>query len=108
MRTNPSTNLVLASLTNAFDRIISFIPQLIGRIVILIIGIILAAILRAIVIRILQAVHFERWFRRAGVLDYLSDIFAANLIQILFTGVVITVALGAGLAIGFGGQDAVR
>lgn len=207
---NTLGNQIASAFTNALGRIVSFIPQLIAGLIILIIGIVIAAVLRTLVRRGLDALDLDRWFAVAGIekgehkhmwseilsqlvywtiflaflipaveswgvpritnvlnqlLDYIPNVFAAviigfiglvlanlvgnivhdaasgyakrtanllsgiaryalmifaafivlnqlgvasNLIQILFTGAVITVALGAGLAIGLGGQDAVK
>lgn len=207
---NTLGNQITSAFTNALGRIVSFIPQLIAGLIILIIGIVVAALLRTLTRRGLDALNLDRWFAVAGIerdehkhmwseilsqlvywtvflaflvpaveswgvpritnvlnqlLDYIPNVFAAviigfiglvlanlvsnviqdaasgyakrtanllssiaryalmiftvfivlnqlgvasNLIQILFTGIVITVALGTGLAIGLGGQDAVR
>lgn len=201
---------ITSAFTTAMGRIISYIPQLVAGIIILIIGIIIATILKALVQRGLDAIDLDHWFSLAGIeqkqhkhlwagtfaqlvywtvflaflvpaveswgvpritnvlnqlLDYIPNVFAAvvigfiglvisnlvgnivrnaasgfakgtasllgniaryalmvftafivlnqlniasNLIQILFTGVIITIALGLGLAIGLGGQEPVK
>jgi hypothetical protein len=49
---------------------LSYIPQLIGAIIILVIGYILARFLQALVTRILQGIGFESWMERGGVKQF--------------------------------------
>jgi small-conductance mechanosensitive channel len=58
---------MVESLRNALDVFLSYIPQLIGAIVILIVGYIVARILQAVVGRILQGIGFDGWMERAGI-----------------------------------------
>ena len=48
----------------------SYIPQLIGAIVILIVGYIVGKILQAVVGRVLQAIGFDRWMERGGIKQF--------------------------------------
>ena len=57
-------------LQNAISTFLSYIPQLIGAIIILVIGYILAKILQAIVTRVLRGVGFENWMERGGVKQF--------------------------------------
>jgi hypothetical protein len=55
------------SLQNALGTFLEYIPQLIGAIVILIVGYIVAKILQAVVGRLLGAIGFDGWMERAGI-----------------------------------------
>jgi len=57
-------------LQNAISVFLSYIPQLIGALVILIVGYIVAKILQAVVGRVLQAVGFDRWMERGGIKQF--------------------------------------
>src|SRR5215211_6951442 len=57
-------------LQNALSTFLSYIPQLIGAIVILIIGYIVARVLQAVVGRVLQGVGFDRWMERGGIKQF--------------------------------------
>src|SRR5215212_12074058 len=57
-------------LQEALSTFLSYIPQLIGAIVILIIGYIVAKVLQAVVGRVLQAVGFDGWMERGGIKQF--------------------------------------
>src|ERR671939_166145 len=59
-------------LENALSTFLSYIPQLIGALIILIVGYIVAKVLQAVVGRVLQAVGFDRWMER-GVIKQVVD-----------------------------------
>ncbi len=61
---------ILQSVQNAFGTFFSYIPQLIGAIVILIIGYIVAKILQAVVTRVLRSIGFEGWMERGGIKQF--------------------------------------
>jgi small-conductance mechanosensitive channel len=63
---------MVESLRNALDVFLSYIPQLIGAIIILIIGYILAKILQAVVSRVLKAVGFDGWMEKGGIKQFLD------------------------------------
>ncbi len=48
----------------------SYIPQLIGAIIILIVGYIVAKLLQAVVTRVLGAISFEHWMERGGIRQF--------------------------------------
>ena len=55
-------------LQDALSTFLSYVPQLIGAIVILIVGYTVAKILQAVVVgRVLQAVGFDGWMERGGI-----------------------------------------
>src|ERR687895_2160163 len=57
-------------LQNALSTFLSYLPQLIGAIVILIIGYIVAKVLQAVVARLLQAVGFDGWMEKGGIKQF--------------------------------------
>jgi small-conductance mechanosensitive channel len=57
-------------LQNALSTFLSFLPQLVGAIVILIIGYIVAKVLQAIVGRVLQGVGFDGWMEKGGIKQF--------------------------------------
>lgn len=61
---------VTRSLSEGLSTFFGYIPQLIGALVILIIGYIVARILQAVVGRGLQAVGFDRWMERSGIKQF--------------------------------------
>src|SRR5215204_7084473 len=58
---------VLQSLQDAVGQFLGYVPQLIGALVILIIGYIIAKVLQAVVGRILQGIGFDGWMQHAGI-----------------------------------------
>ena len=63
---------MVESLRNALDVFFSYIPQLIGAIIILIVGYIIAKILQAVVSRVLKGVGFDGWMERGGIKQFLD------------------------------------
>jgi len=61
---------ILQSLQDALSTFLSFVPQLIGAIVILIIGYIVAKILQAVVGRVLQGIGFDGWMEKGGIKQF--------------------------------------
>lgn len=57
-------------LQDAIGVFVSYIPQLIGALVILIVGYIIAKVLQAIVGRVLQAVGFDSWMEKGGIKQF--------------------------------------
>src|SRR3954463_9143585 len=54
-------------LQEALSTFLSYIPQLIGAIIILIIGYIVAKVLQAVVGRVLQSIGFDGWMEKGGI-----------------------------------------
>src|SRR5919205_1736198 len=54
-------------LQEAISVFLSYIPQLIGAIVILIVGYIIARVVQAIITQVLKGVGFEDWMERGGI-----------------------------------------
>ena len=57
-------------LQNALSTLLSYLPQLVGAIVILIIGYIVAKVLQAVVGRVLQAIGFDGWMEKGGIKQF--------------------------------------
>src|SRR5215210_8540123 len=57
-------------LQNALSTFLSFLPQLVGAIVILIIGYIVAKVLQAIVGRVLGSIGFDGWMEKGGIKQF--------------------------------------
>src|SRR5215216_1829684 len=84
---------MVQSLQEGLNAFFSYIPQLIGAIIILIVGYIVAKLLQAVVTRLLGAIGFESWMERGGIrqvsvvlsqlIAYIPSVIAAMLILIL-------------------------
>ena len=57
-------------LQDALSAFLSFIPQLIGALIILILGYVIAKALQAIVGRVLEGIGFDRWMERGGIKQF--------------------------------------
>jgi small-conductance mechanosensitive channel len=57
-------------LQDALSAFLGYIPQLIGALIILIIGYIIAKALQAIVGRVLEGIGFDRWMERGGIKQF--------------------------------------
>jgi sporulation protein YlmC with PRC-barrel domain len=61
---------MMQSLQQGFSAFFAYIPQLLGAIVILIVGYIVAKILQAVTTRVLGAIGFEHWMERGGIKQF--------------------------------------
>src|SRR5919112_3690579 len=61
---------LLQPLQNALSTFLSYIPQLIGALIILIVGYIVAKVLQAVVGRVLRGIGFDRWMERGGIKQF--------------------------------------
>ncbi len=61
---------IFQPLQDALSAFLSYLPQLIGAIVILIVGYIVAKILQAVVSRLLQGIGFDGWMERGGIKQF--------------------------------------
>ncbi len=61
---------LIQPLQDALGVFLSFIPQLIGALIILIIGYVIAKALQAIVGRVLEGIGFDRWMERGGIKQF--------------------------------------
>jgi small-conductance mechanosensitive channel len=65
-----SQGQVFQPLQDAVSIFLSYIPQIIGAIIILIVGYIIGKVLQALITRILEGVGFEDWMERGGVKQF--------------------------------------
>ena len=61
---------IIQPLEDALAVFLSYIPQLIAAIIILIVGYLIAKVLQAIVGRVLRGIGFDRWMERGGVKQF--------------------------------------
>ena len=61
---------LIQPLQDALGVFLSFIPQLIGALIILIVGYVIAKALQAIVGRVLEGIGFDRWMERGGIKQF--------------------------------------
>jgi small-conductance mechanosensitive channel len=64
------SNTLLQPLQNALSTFLSFLPQLVGAVIILIIGYIVAKVLQAVVGRVLQGIGFDGWMEKGGIKQF--------------------------------------
>jgi small-conductance mechanosensitive channel len=64
------SNTLLQPLQNALSTFLSFLPQLVGAVIILIIGYIVAKVLQAVVGRVLQSIGFDGWMEKGGIKQF--------------------------------------
>jgi len=64
-RTYETVDVINNTTTNALSRLGNYIPQFIGGLVILLIGLIVASLLKAITLRLFKYLNLEKWFNRA-------------------------------------------
>src|ERR671910_1522501 len=57
-------------LQDALTAFFSYLPQLIGAIVILVVGYVIARVLQAVVGRVLQGIGFDGWMERGGIKQF--------------------------------------
>ena len=111
--------LGLSSLSLLLATILSYIPRVIAAIVVLFFGVLLAGLVESVVKGALKTIDggTSRLFGKVAsylavtvaVMAAISELGIANeFILILFVGFVVALSLGAGLALGLGGQELVR
>ena len=61
---------LIQPLQDALGVFLSFIPQLIGALIILLVGYVIAKALQAIVGRVLEGIGFDRWMERGGIKQF--------------------------------------
>jgi small-conductance mechanosensitive channel len=67
---NQSQGGLFQPLQDALSLFLSYIPQLIGAIIILLVGYIIARVLMSVVARLLQGIGFDRWMERGGIKQF--------------------------------------
>jgi len=95
-------SLILEPLQEFYLNFKAFAPNLLAMLVILIVGILLARILRAILVRFLSAINFDSWSDRIGVTTLLrkGDLWAKPglALSAIFFWVLIVIVLMTGLS----------
>lgn len=61
------------SLESAFTTFLNYVPQIVGALVILIIGYIVARVLQAVTGRLLQSIGFNGWMERGGIKQFFDQ-----------------------------------
>jgi hypothetical protein len=110
--------LGLTAVASVFNGILAYIPKIVSAVLILTIGVLLAGLVESLIKGAVNQVDVKTSRLLAKIASYLVVIVAAlasinelgiaqSLINILFIGVVSTLSLGLGLAIGLGAKDIV-
>lgn len=111
--------LGLTPLSDVMDQILEYIPHIFSALVIFIFGVLMAGVVESVVKGAMRSIDLNSGRLFAKVASYVVVTVAAlaaiaelgiatEFIRILFFGVVFTFSLGAGLALGLGGQDIIR
>ena len=111
--------LGLQSLTSLLDKIISYLPQVLSAVIVLLFGVLLAGVVESLLKGAIRSIDGQSGRLLGKIASYLvmtiavlaaiSELgIATSFITILFIGVVATLSLGVGLAMGLGGKDLVR
>lgn len=95
-------NLIFEPLREVYSSFNTFLPNLLAMLVILFVGILLARILRAILVRFLAAINFDSWSDRMGVTALLrkGDLWSKPglALSAIFFWVLIIIVLMTGLS----------
>jgi hypothetical protein len=94
-------NLILEPLQEVFAKFRTFMPNLLAMLVILSVGILVARVLRAILVRFLMAIKFDSWSDRMGVTTLLrkGDLWAKPSLALgaIFFWILVILVLMTGL-----------
>lgn len=110
--------LGLTTVSNVLNSLLSYIPRIISAVLVLTIGVLLGGLIEKLIKGAVSQVHVRISRMLAKIASYLVVIVSAlaavnelgiaqSLINTLFVGVVATLALGIGLAIGLGAKELV-
>ncbi len=95
-------NLILEPLMDIFGKVAAFLPNLLAMLIIVIIGILLARLLRSLLIRLLKAINFDTWSDRMGFTQVLrkGDLWAKPSLALgsLFFWALVIVVLMTGMS----------
>lgn len=111
--------LGLSQLSEFLDSLVAYLPNVIGAVAILIIGILVANLLFSVVKNACESANIASSKFLASLTKWSIFIFAiiaalvqlkiaTDLLTVLFTGIVIMISLAGGLAFGLGGKDAAK
>jgi len=110
--------LGLTSVSSVLENVLAYIPRIVSATVILTIGVLLGGLVESLIKGAVNQIDPKTGRLLAKIASYLVVVVAAlasinelgiaqSLINTLFTGIVATLTLGFGLAIGLGGKDLV-
>ncbi|MCD6195014.1 hypothetical protein J7K05_02365 [bacterium] len=108
--------LGLSSVADLFNQVLAYVPNVVGTLVILMIGLVLANFLRGTVRAAMNASELPHAQLLSSITYWAVVVFvvvagliqlgiAQELLLILFQGLVAALAIAVGLSFGFGGQD---
>jgi len=111
--------LGLTQLSDFLDKLVAYLPNVLGAVAILIIGILVANLLFNVVKNACESARISaagflasltKWsiFVFAFIAALVQLKLAPDLLKILFTGLVVMLAIAGGLAFGLGGKDAAK
>src|SRR4030065_1724782 len=93
--------IIIDSFGKFTGKVITFLPNLLAMITILIIGFLIAWVVKIILLRFLKAVHFDRASERWGLAQILSKggmaYSPANLLSLFFYWVIVLITLLLGI-----------
>ncbi len=104
-------------LSDFFNDILAYLPNVIIAVVIVVVGSLIANFVRTAVAGVLESAHSVANKKLATSVPYYAIMtitiltalnhlgIGGNMIEILFTGIVVALSLGLGLAFGLGGRD---
>lgn len=109
----------LSQVASVLNSVLLYIPRVLSATIIAVVGLVVAQLSHNVVLASVHGVSRETARTVATVTKWSISIFvilaviselgvAANLIQILFTGLVAMLAIAGGIAFGLGGQDAAK
>jgi small-conductance mechanosensitive channel len=60
-------------LQDALSTFLTYLPQLVGAVVILLVGYLVAKLLQAVIVRVLRSIGFNRWLERGGIRQFFDQ-----------------------------------
>jgi hypothetical protein len=111
--------LGLTPLSDVMNQILNYIPHVFSALLIFVFGVLIAGLVESVVKGSMRSIDLKSGRLFAKVASYIVVVvaslaaiselgIASDFIRILFFGVVFSFSLGAGLALGLGGQDLIR
>ncbi len=95
-------NLILEPLREVFLKLFKFLPNLLAMLIIILLGIIVARLVRAVLLKLLKAINFDSWSDRMGLTSAMrkGDLWAkpSNAVGVFVLWFLIIVSLMAGLS----------
>ena len=109
----------IPAVTGILSRILLYIPNVLVAAIVIFLGLVIANLIHDVVQTAVRGISDQTANTAAGVAKWSIIVFvvlialnqlgiAADLIRILFTGIVAMIAIGGGIAFGLGGKDAAQ